>query len=207
MTAPHEDPASATAPARPRKVGRRPAGSDTRGEVLDAARAEFGARGYDGASIRAIARTADVNSALVHHYFGTKQRLFLAALDFPLDPSAIAAHILDGERATIGERTVRLVVRVWEDPDQRDRLLAALRAAGGNEQFAALLRGFMRRELVEPLAAALGGPDAALRVELAMSQIVGLAMARYVLAVEPLASASPERLVELVGPTVQRYLT
>jgi AcrR family transcriptional regulator len=190
-----------------KKTGRRPGGPDTRRDILAAARTEFAAHGYENTSMRAVARAAEVNSALVHHYFGTKDQLFLAALDFPFQPRELAAQILGGERDRVGERLVRFVLAMLEDPAGRERVLAVLRAVATNEQLARLLRGFMARELIGPVAAALGLPQSQLRVELAMTQMVGLVMGRYVIGVEPLASAPAEELVPLLAPTLQRYLT
>lgn len=190
-----------------KQVGRRPGGADTRGTVLEAARGEFAAVGYEAASVRAIARAAGVDPALVHHYFGSKQGLFMAALDFPLNPAMVVEQVFGGDPATVGERIIRFALTQWEDPSVRDRLLATLRAATGNDQIAQQLRGFMVRELVAAAAGRLAVADAHLRVELALSQIIGLATARFVLAVPPLATAGVEELVALVGPTLQRYLT
>ena len=198
---------SARGESTPRKrVGRRPGGADTRGAVLDAARAEFAAHGYEKTSMRGIARAAGVDAALLHHYFGAKQQLFLAALDFPVNPEIITELIRTGDRSQAGPRIVRFALSLWEDPAIRERLLALLRTAATNEQFAELFRGFVERELAGGLAAALDVERADLRVELIMSQIVGLAMARYVLRVEPLASAPIEEIAALVGPALQGYL-
>ncbi|MBS2534858.1 TetR family transcriptional regulator [Catenulispora sp. NF23] len=192
-----------TAPAK--RPGRRPGSADTRGEILDAARAEFATRGYEKATVRGIARAAGVDSALVHHYFGSKDRVFLAALEFPVDP-AMVLGLVAGDPAGIGERLARGVVGVWEEPQTRERLLAVVRTVASNEEMAALLRGFARPRLIAPLAAQIGGPDAEARVEMAMAQIVGLTMTRYVIAVEPIASLSPEKLVGLLAPALQRLL-
>ncbi|RAG86405.1 TetR family transcriptional regulator [Streptacidiphilus pinicola] len=192
--------------AAARRPGRRPGGADTRGAVLEAARAEFGARGYDKASMRGIARVAGVDAALLHHYFGSKEQLFLAALDFPIDPAAVVELIMDGEREQMGERLVRFMLTLWSQPEILDRLLAVLRTAVGSEQIAALLRDFMVRELVVRLAAELDLENPELRAELVLSQILGLAVARYVLRAEPIASATADDLVPLLAPTFQRYL-
>jgi AcrR family transcriptional regulator len=197
---------SGAAAAR-KRLGRRPGGADTRQDILDAARTEFAAHGYENTSMRAIARSAGVNSALLHHYFGTKDQLFLAALDFPINPRDLAAQILGGEREQVGERLVRFALGQLEDPATRERALAMLRAVATNGQMARLLRGFLMRELLAPIAAVLDVPRPELRVELVMTQIVGLIMGRYVIAVEPLASATVEELVPLLAPTLQRYLT
>ncbi|MFF0413202.1 TetR family transcriptional regulator [Kitasatospora sp. NPDC004745] len=189
-----------------KRVGRRPGGEDTRGAVLAAARAEFGARGYQKASMRAIARAAGVDAALLHHYFGTKDRLFLAALDFPVDPRVVVEQVLAGERDRVGERVAAFVLGLWEQPAVRDRLLALLRTAAASEEVAALVRGFMVTELVGRLAGELDLENPELRVELVLSQIVGLAMARYVIQVEPLASAPVDQVAPLLARTVQGYL-
>ncbi|GAA2839762.1 TetR family transcriptional regulator [Kitasatospora paracochleata] len=193
-------------PVAKKRTGRRPGGEDTRGAVLAAARAEFGARGYQKASMRAIARAAGVDAALLHHYFGSKDRLFMAALEFPIDPRVVVERVLAGDRATVGERVAAFVLGLWEQPAVRDRLLALLRTAAASEEVAALVRGFMVTELVGRLAAELDVDQPELRVELVMSQIVGLAMARYVIGAEPLASAAPEEILPLLGRTVQLYL-
>ncbi|MFI1520818.1 TetR/AcrR family transcriptional regulator [Kitasatospora cineracea] len=187
--------------------GRRPGGGDTRGAVLAAARTEFAARGYQKASMRAIARAAGVDAALLHHYFGSKDRLFMAALEFPLDPRTVVESVFAGDPATVGERVAGFVLGLWEQPPVRERLLALVRTAAASEEVAALMRDFMVTELVARVAGLLDLPDPELRVELVMSQVVGLAMARYVIAVEPLASAPPEVLAPLLGRTVQGYLT
>jgi AcrR family transcriptional regulator len=199
-------PGPETRGTRGRRPGRRPGGADTRGTVLDAARTEFAAHGYEKTSMRGIARAAGVDAALLHHYFGTKQQLFLAALEFPINPELIAQLILTGDRSQAGPRVVRFALTLWDDPPVRERLLAVLRTAATSEQLSALFRGFVEHELVTRLSVALGDERAGLRVELVMSQVIGLAMARYVFRVEPLASAGVEELVELIGPALQRYL-
>lgn len=192
-----------TAPAK--RPGRRPGSADTRGEILNAARAEFATRGYEKTTIRAIARAANVDSALVHHYFGAKEQVFLAALDFPIDPATVL-DVAAGDPSAIGERLARFVVTLWEAPEARERLLAVVRSVASNEEMAALVRGFARPRLVVPLAARIGGSDAEARVEMALAQIIGLAMARYVIRVEPMASLGGEELVALLGPALQRLL-
>jgi AcrR family transcriptional regulator len=186
--------------------GRRPAGADTRNTVLTAARTEFAAHGYEKTTMRGIARSAGVDSALLHHYFGTKQQLFIAALDFPLDPDIIVQLLQTGARETAGDRIVRFALSLWEEPSVRERLMAMLRTVAANDQVAGLFRGFVQRELVGRFTAALGEETAAVRVELVMSQILGLAMARYVIGVEPLASAGVDEVAALVGPVLQHYL-
>lgn len=192
-------------PKTAKRTGRRPGSADTRSEILAAARAEFASHGYEKATVRGIARAANVDSALVHHYFGSKDRVFIAAMEFPIDPSAILEQIA-GDPAHVGERLARLAVTLWEAPAIRERMVAMLRAVASNDEMAALLREFARTKLIARIAALLPGPDAELRVELAVSQIVGVAMTRYVIRVEPIASVEADALVGLLGPVLQMHL-
>jgi AcrR family transcriptional regulator len=190
-----------------RRTGRRPGAADTRGRILDAARGVFGRAGYDGASVRAIAAEAGVDPALVHHYFGSKQRLFLAAMEFPIDPAVVLPRVLaEGPRATLGERFVAFVVALWDRPDVRPLLTGVVRSATTDPVAAGMARRFLAEGPFLALASATDRPDASLRAALAGSQMIGLAIARYVVGVEPLASLAPEGVARLVGPAVQRYL-
>ena len=190
------------------RSGRRPGNPDTREAILTAARAAFAERGFDGATIRSIAAAAGVDPALVHHYFGTKDDLFLAAVDAPADPEQLLPEVLAGGTAELGANIVRLFLRVWDGPMQPAGL-ALVRSAVGNELAARLLREFLVTRILRRVVATLDVPQAAreARGALVASQLVGLVMARYVLRIEPLASASGEHLVATVGPTLQRYLT
>jgi AcrR family transcriptional regulator len=190
-----------------RRLGRRPGTTDTKGEILAVARAEFAANGYDGASVRGIARAAGVDPALVHHYFGSKQQVFVAALDFPFDPVQEIPAIIGAGPDGLGERLVRFFLSILESPDGRDRMLAVVRTVVSNEQATDMFRGFVVRELLGRAATLLDVPDPELRANLAMSQMMGMVMVRYVVKVEPLASADVETVVSWLAPTVQRYLT
>ncbi|MGY1984958.1 TetR family transcriptional regulator [Blastococcus sp. SYSU DS0669] len=201
-----EDQLSAAGPAR--RSGRRPGNPDTRDAVLAAAREAFAERGFDGATIRGIAGAAGVDPALVHHYFGNKDKLFLAAIEAPANPAELLPEVLAGGRENLGENIVRLLLRVWDGP-MRPAALALVRSAVANEWTAKLLREFLVSQILRRVVGTLGLPTAEreARGSLAASQLMGLVMARYVLRVEPLASAAPESIVAAVGPTVQRYLT
>ncbi|MCW2943673.1 MAG: TetR/AcrR family transcriptional regulator [Actinoallomurus sp.] len=190
------------APAR--RPGRRPGPSSSRKDILAAARVLFGDRGYDKASIRAIAGEAGVDPALVHHFFGTKGELFAAAMEFPVDPASIVPRILDGPRSEIGERLVRTFLRFWEDPLLRPQFVGILRSATTSEQGAALLREFITSRIFARIAQGLGVPGLSLTA--AAAQMIGVVMLRYVLEMEPMASADEDELVALLAPTVQRYL-
>jgi AcrR family transcriptional regulator len=174
--------------------GRRPgAGSDTRDAILDAARTAFAGRGYRGTTIRAVAADAGVDAALVHHYFGTKDDLFLAALAIPVDPRVVLASAMEGGVEEAAERFLRVFLSVWDDPDLRLPLVGLARNAfdpDGRELFRAL--GVDRPEHRMPVVA---------------SQVIGLILMRYVLEVEPIASMPAEQVVATYAPTIQRYLT
>ncbi len=191
-----------------RRSGRRPGNQDTRQSILDAARAVFAERGFDQASIRAIATEAKVDPALVHHYFGTKDKLFLASMNAPLDPAELVPKALAGPRDEAGERLIRLVLSVWDSP-AGTAAVALLRSAMSNEWTARLMREFVVTQVLRRAVAEMGmqGEEAALRAALVATQISGLAVVRYILKVEPVASADPEQLVRAIAPNVQRYLT
>lgn len=198
-------PAAPGQPAKARR-GRRPAGQDTRAAILDAARAEFSAKGYDASSLRAIARLAEVDPALVHHYFDGKAGLFVESMSFPANPAILVTAILTGPRTQVGERLARTFFDVWDSPQGRERLVALLRSAVSNDDAARMLREFLAREVFDKVAVSVGVSRPHLRAGTAAAQMIGLAMTRYVLGFEPVVSASVEELVELVAPTLQRYL-
>ncbi len=191
-----------------RRSGRRPGNPDNPPSNLEAARAMFAERGFDRASIRAIATEAKVDPALVHHYFGTKDKLFLASMNSPIDPGELVPRALAGPREQAGERLVRMMLSVWDSP-AGGAAVALLRSAMSNEWMARLMREFVVTQVLRRAVAEMGlqGEDAALRTALVATQIAGLAVVRYVLKVEPVAGADAEDLVRAVAPTVQRYLT
>jgi AcrR family transcriptional regulator len=193
-------------------MSRRPRGpradlDDTRGAILTAARAQFAERGYDGTKLRDVAAAADVDVALVSYFFGSKDRLFAAAMELSGNPAELIGQLLDEGTDGLGERLLRALLALWDEPTGTNPMVALVRSAAGNEQAADLLRGFVERELVGRLAAAIDAPQPKLRAALTGSQLVGLCMARYVVRVEPIASADAETLVASIGPTLQRYLT
>jgi AcrR family transcriptional regulator len=189
-----------------RRSGRRPGTSGTREAILAAAGRHFAQHGYDRASLRAIAAEAGVDQKLIAHFFGSKQQLFVAAVGLPLNPAEVLPGILAGDRASVGERLAGLLVDVLEHPELHQRLTGVVRAAASEPEVARMLREFLTRELFGPAAELLGTEDAPFRVNLVGSQIVGLVMARYVVAIEPLASMPPKAVAAAVAPTLQRYL-
>ncbi|MER6613734.1 TetR/AcrR family transcriptional regulator [Streptomyces xantholiticus] len=182
-------------------------GPKARERILQAARAEFAERGYDKTTMRGIARAAGVDAALVHHYFGTKDDVFAAAIEVSFEPAMVIPQILGQGAAGIGERLARFLIGIWENPATRAPLLAIIRSALTHEAAAKVLRGFVLRHLLERVAGELDVPDPQFRAELAASHMVGIVILRYVIRVEPMASADPEEIIRIVAPTLQRYLT
>lgn len=186
------------------RTGRRPGPTETRGQILAAARRLFGENGYDGTTIRGIAAAAGVDPALVHHFFGAKEAVFVAATEFPFDPADLVPAVLDGPRDQVGRRLVGFFLRAWGDAAGRSALLALIRSAVSNERAAAMLREFVTDALMGRLTQHLDVPR--LRVELVGAHLVGIAVLRYILEVEPLASAPDDEVIDTVGPVIQQYI-
>lgn len=201
---PGGEPGIGSARTRPR--GRRPGGSDTRAELLDAARVEFAERGYDGATVRVIAERAGVDPAMVNHWFGGKEALFIAALEFPVDPEAIIASVQPGPADQLGRRIVHTFLGIWDATGGRP-LATLIRSVASHETAAKLMREFVGRMLVGRVVAPVAPDRPELRAALVGTQIIGLGMVRYVLRLEPLASADHDTVADAVAPNLQRYLT
>ena len=191
---------------RTRRTGRRPGDARSREQILTAARESFAATGYDATTIRGVATTAGVDPALVHYFFGTKDGLFAAVMELPLNPSQVADEVLAGDVDGLGERLARRFLEVWDDPVTGPPLVGLIRGAASHEPSADQLREIVGRAILLRIAASLGRPDAVLRANLCAAELIGTALLRYVLRVEPLASTDPAVLVGWLGPTLQRYL-
>lgn len=170
------------------------------------ARRMFADGGYDKTSLRDIAAAAAVDPALIRHYFGSKAELFRATVGWPFDPAQFSGRILDDGPAGLAERLTRAFFELWEQPDTRAPLLAILRGAATHEESAALVRQFIEQRLYPQIATALTGADAALRVDLAMGQLLGIAYLRHILRIEPIASQSTEELIARAVPAVSVHL-
>ncbi|MFC6354957.1 TetR/AcrR family transcriptional regulator [Luethyella okanaganae] len=198
-------------PAEDRPRGRprgrpRASADDTRALILDAAEREFADRGYEAASLRAIARRAGVDPALVHHYFNDKSDLFAEIVAVPIRPDKAVARILAGPRDEIGTSIVRFLLAEWESPAVQARGTAILRSAIASTPATRYLKEFLTREILRRIAEGIDAPDAELRANLAASQVVGLILTRYVMRLEPVASAPIEDLVARIGPVLQWHL-
>jgi AcrR family transcriptional regulator len=192
---------------RKRPSGRRPGDSGTREAILAAARHQFAERGFDRATIRAIAAEAAVDPALVSYFFGSKHALFAAAVELPFDPAAVVPQIFGGDPDRIGERFVRFMLSVFENPTARERITGVIRAAASEPQAAMMIRELITSQVMNRIAEQLDAEDADLRATLVGSQVIGLVMARYVVGVEPIASLPAERVAKAIAPTLQRYFT
>ncbi|MFE5924129.1 TetR/AcrR family transcriptional regulator [Streptomyces sp. NPDC002285] len=193
-----------------RRRGRPPRteSADTRDRILNAAREEFSERGYEKTSVRGIAKAAGVDSALVHHYFGTKEQVFEASVEVAFAPALkVRDVVLEGPLDDVGERMTRVIFGLWENPVSRKPLLAIVRSAVNNEAAAAVFRRLVSAQLMRRIAGEIDSPDAELRAELAAAQLVGVAMMRYVIKIEPIASVDVEEIIARVAPVVQGHLT
>jgi AcrR family transcriptional regulator len=191
--------------AVPRR-GRRPGAPDTRAAILSSARELFAAQGYAGTSVRAIAAAAGVDASLVHHYFGTKDDLFVAALQLPVDPRERLADVIAHGPEGAAERLLRVFLSVWDDPDLQLPLLGLARNLLDPSGQRLLSEGFLPA-ILHPVGVAMGVERPEVRMPLVASQVIGLILMRYVLAVEPIASMPTEDVVAIYGPTLQRYFT
>lgn len=188
------------------RTGRRPGPTSTRAAILDAARHRFAAHGYAATSLRAIAADAGVDAAVLVHFFGSKDGLFRATVGWPFDPAQVAHELRPAEGESLSGRLARTFFSYWEGPTTGPALAAMLRSAMTHAESAALAREFVVQELFARMAGRIRGPGAGLRVELASAHLVGVALLRYILCVEPIASASVEDLVSWLEPALERYL-
>jgi AcrR family transcriptional regulator len=190
----------------PQRRGRRPGAPDTRATILEAARASFADRGFAGTTVRGVAAAAGVDAALVHHYFGTKDALFLAAMELPFDPRRALAPAAAGGIDGAGERLLRAFLSLWDDPETSPVLVGIVRSAlqPGGERL--LTQGIVP-VLLLPVGEALGIDHPDVRMPLVISQVAGLILTRYLVGLEPIASMPAEALVATYGPVLQHFLT
>jgi AcrR family transcriptional regulator len=187
--------------------GRRPGDSGTREAIAQAARRQFAELGYDRTSMRQVALEAGVDPTLVSHFHGSKQQLFLSVVELPFQPADILPGLLAGDPQEAGARLAHFALGAFESEQGRARIVGLIRAATSEPEAARVVRDLLTREVLTPLAEGIGSDNAAYRASLVMSQIVGLIMARYIVAVEPLASRDPAAVAQDIAPTLQRYLT
>jgi AcrR family transcriptional regulator len=188
-----------------KRSGRRPGPTTTRDAIAGAARRQFAELGYDRATLRGIAGEAGVDAALVVRFYGSKDGLFRDVMALPPMVAEAIASLADGPRATLGRRLAEVVVGMLEDPRSREVVLGRIRSAASHPDAAALVRETVTRD-VGRLVAAVTDDAPETRAVLVGSQVVGLALARHVVRVEPLASLPPGDVIEYVAPVFQHYL-
>lgn len=191
----------------PKRRGRPPGSSDTRDRILVNARKLFARNGIDKTSIRSIAAAAGVDSALVHHYFGTKQQLFVAAIRIPVDPMVVLGPVREAPVEELGRLIPSLLLPLW-DSEMGAGLVATLRSllAGSD---VSLIRSFLEEVITAEVAPRVDNPPGTgrLRVQFVASQLVGVVVARYIIGLEPFASLPAEQIADTIAPNLQRYLT
>jgi AcrR family transcriptional regulator len=188
------------------RPGRRPGVPETRDAILAAARRGFATRGYDATTVRAIATDAQVDPALVIHYFGTKEALFVAATGLPASLPGLLASLGGLPLQDFGQALAGSYLRFIDSDDSRNAILALVRSAVSHDRAAATLREFLTAQLLPVITRLTGHPDAQLRASLVAAQLIGIAMLRHVIRVEALAKATPDEIAALVGPVIQQYL-
>ncbi|WP_432013073.1 TetR family transcriptional regulator [Streptomyces cucumeris] len=186
--------------------GRRTGSPDTRTQILEVARRRFFSEGYQNVTLRSIAAEAAVDAALISYFFGSKKGLFGAVLSLSANPADFFAQALEGDLATLPQRVLRSVDLVWADPEAGSRLRAIVSGAADDMAVAALVKEALEREMVDRLAARLGGRDAHRRAGAFCAQVTGLVMTRFVFRVEPIASMRPDALVRLFTPPLRAVL-
>lgn len=188
------------------RTGRRPGSPDTRDAILAVARRMFATSGYEATSLRGIATEANVDPALLIHYFGSKQDLFVAAAGLPPGLTELLAHLAALPMPEFARGLVSTYLQFVDSDSSRNAILALVRSAVSNEQAAGMLRELLTVELLSVLVRLTGHPDARLRASLVAAQLVGIAMLRHVVRAEPVATASPDEIVALVAPVIEQYL-
>ncbi|OSC41336.1 TetR family transcriptional regulator [Mycobacterium decipiens] len=190
-----------------RRPGRPAGNSDTRQRILTCARELFAHNGIDRTSIRSVAAAAEVDAALVHHYFGTKQQLFAAAIHMPIDPMTVLIPIRETPVDELGLKLASVLLTIW-DSELGAGLIARVRSLiAGTE--VDLARSFLQEVITAEVGARVDVPRGTgqIRAQFVASQLMGVVMVRYIVKVEPFASLPAEQIAQAIAPNLQRYLT
>jgi AcrR family transcriptional regulator len=193
-------------------AGRRPGNVDTRGQIIEAAKRVFAAKGYEAASLRAVAREAEVDPALVHHYFDGKASLFVAAMALPFDPRTVPMHEAPGAAnaaSSVGTVVVTGFLSMWDHAEGTGSSFASCVAGmATSTNIADAMREFVAERIWDKAPVNEGESDdvARRRRALVSSQLMGLAFVRYILRVPPISTTTPEEIARWAGPTLDHYL-
>ena len=190
-----------------RRIGRRPGTQPTRQNIVDAAREVFAAKGFRGATVRAIAKAVDVDPAMIRHYFGTKAGLFAATLEFPADAPARLLAALTGDTAEIGERLTRAYLELWEDPQTRSQMVIATRASLSDDEAMERTRPMIAGMIGQAGTTDVPGPAPAKSFALAMAHLLGVATVRHISKVPPLSEMPFEEVITRTAPAIQLHLS
>lgn len=190
-----------------KRPGRPPGNSDTRERILLSARELFARNGFDKTSMRAVASGADVDAALVHHYYGTKQQLFAASIRVPIDPMQIIGPLRDTPVHELGVTLPSMLLPLW-DSELGAGFIATVRSALAGAEVG-LVRTFLREVVIVEVANRVDDPPGTgiIRAEFVATQLLGVVMARYIVGLEPFASLPVEQIAQTIAPNLQRYLT
>ena len=189
------------------RSGRRPGATSTRVDILRAARKLFSENGYQGTTMRAIAHEAKVDAALIHHFYLSKEGVFAAAVEDAFRPQELISQLLASpDPDTMGAHMVSVVLKVWQSPATQAPVIAVLRSAMSHPDASRLLGELISGRVLMKVVTALGCDQEELRAAVIGSQLIGLAILRFVLRLEPLATAEDSTIVGILGPTIQRYL-
>jgi tetracycline repressor-like protein len=193
--------------AQTKRPGRPRGASDTRERILASARELFARNGIGNTSIRAVAAAARVDSALVHHYFGTKEKLFAAAVHIPIDPMDVIGPLREVPIEELGHTLPSMLLPLW-DSEIGAAFIATLRSIiAGSE--VNLFRTFIQDVIGVEIGPRVDNPPGTgvIRIQFVASQLIGVVMARYILQLEPFTSLTPQQIADTIGPNLQRYLT
>jgi AcrR family transcriptional regulator len=195
-----------SSPSR-KRPGRPPGTSDARDRILTNAREMFARNGIGNTSIRAIAAASGVDSALVHHYFGTKTQLFAAAVHIPIDPMQVIGPMREVPLEDLGLTLPLLLLPLW-DSEMGAGFIATMRSLLAGDDVS-LIRSFLQEVIAVEVGSRVDEPPGSgpIRVQFVASQLVGIVMARYILELEPFKSLPVQQIAETIAPNLQHYLT
>lgn len=189
-----------------RRGGRHPGSTATRQDIIRSARKLFAAHGYRGATTRAIAEDARVDPALIHHFFQTKEGLFQAAIGDGFRSEGILEAVQEPGGGAVGEKLIREFLRLWDEPEARELMLAVVRSSMTYDGAAQLVSEFVTTQIIGEVVKMRATSAPELRMTLVGAQIIGIVLVRYVLQIEPFASLQPDAVARVLSPNIDHCL-